>query len=142
VSAYIPVEVQRQVRDRFQSCCAYCHTAEALLAMTFEFEHIMPRSAGGATVFENLARSCPPCNRHKASRQMVVVPGSDCSVPIFNPQQQKWSEHFAWSEDGAELIGLSEVGRATIAALQMNRTVLVKARGMWVRAGEHPPESG
>jgi hypothetical protein len=62
-------------------------------------------------------------------------------IPV-EVQRQKWSEHFAWSEDGAELIGLSEVGRATIAALQMNRTVLVKARGMWVRAGEHPPESG
>jgi hypothetical protein len=40
VSAYIPVGLQRRVRDRFQNCCAYCHTAEALMAMTFEFEHI------------------------------------------------------------------------------------------------------
>jgi HNH endonuclease len=139
VSAYVPVELQRQVRDRFQVCCAYCRTAEALLAMTFEFEHITPRSAGGGTIFKNLALSCPPCNRHKASRQVVVVPGSDRSVPLFHPQMQKWAEHFDWSEDGTELIGLSEIGRATIAALQMNRTQLVKARGMWVRAGEHPP---
>jgi HNH endonuclease len=139
VSAYIPVELQRRVRDRFHNSCAYCHTAEALMAMTFEFEHIMPRSAGGETIFENLGLACPPCNRHKADRQMAVVPGTDRQVSLFNPQIQVWAEHFAWNEDAAELVGLSEIGLATIAALRMNRAQLVKARGMWASVGEHPP---
>jgi HNH endonuclease len=139
VSAYIPVELQRRVRDRFQNCCAYCHTAEALIAMTFEFEHITPRSAGGETVFENLGLACPHCNRHKADRQMAVVPGTARQVPLFHPQVQLWAEHFAWSEDATELVGLSEIGLATIATLRMNRAQLVKARGLWARAGEHPP---
>jgi hypothetical protein len=30
VSAYIPSVLQRQIRDRFANCCAYCRTAEAL----------------------------------------------------------------------------------------------------------------
>jgi HNH endonuclease len=139
VSAYIPVGLQRRVRDRFHDCCAYCHTAEALMAMTFEFEHITPRSAGGETIFENLALACPPCNRHKADRQTAEVPGTDRQVPFFHPQTQEWGEHFAWSEDATELIGLSESGLATIAALRMNRVQLVKARGMWVSVREHPP---
>ncbi|WP_204106517.1 MULTISPECIES: HNH endonuclease signature motif containing protein [Spirulina sp. CCY15215] len=54
MSAYIPVELKRKVRDRFQNCCAYCRTAELLSAAIFEFEHIIPLSAGGETVFKNL----------------------------------------------------------------------------------------
>lgn len=50
MSAYIPVELQRQIRARFANCCAYCRTVEALTVTTFEFEHITPRSAGGETI--------------------------------------------------------------------------------------------
>ena len=45
MSAYISVELQRQIRDKFSDCCAYCLTAEFLTATTFEFEHIIPRFA-------------------------------------------------------------------------------------------------
>ncbi|MEP0883713.1 hypothetical protein NDI49_19350 [Trichocoleus sp. ST-U3] len=46
MSAYIPVELQRQVRTHFRDCCAYCRTAESLTVAIFEFEHIIPRSVG------------------------------------------------------------------------------------------------
>ncbi|MBW4601843.1 MAG: HNH endonuclease [Calothrix sp. FI2-JRJ7] len=61
MSAYIPVELQRQVRARFFNACAYCRTAEILTGMTFEFEHIKPRALGGETLFENLCFACPNC---------------------------------------------------------------------------------
>ena len=72
MSAYISVELQRQIRDKFSDCCAYCLTAEFLTATTFEFEHIIPRANGGETVFENLCLACPSCNRFKADRKSVV----------------------------------------------------------------------
>jgi hypothetical protein len=53
VSAYISVELQRQVRSHFRDCCAYCRTAEALTVAIFEFEHIVPRSAGGVLTLAN-----------------------------------------------------------------------------------------
>jgi hypothetical protein len=59
VSVYIPVELQRQIRAHFVNCCAYCLTAESLTVTIFEFEHILPRSAGGETVFDNLCLACP-----------------------------------------------------------------------------------
>lgn len=65
MSVYIPVELQRQIRAHFANYCAYCLTAESLTVTIFEFEHIMPRSAGGETVFDNLCLACPSCNRYK-----------------------------------------------------------------------------
>ena len=139
MSAYIPVELQRQIRDRFFNTCAYCHTAEALTVTTFEFEHVIPRSAGGQTVFENLCLACPSCNRYKATRQVAVDPITGESVSLFHPHRQQWEEHFSWSEDGTEIIGLTPVGRATVLTLKMNRPQLTRVRRMWVTMGEHPP---
>jgi hypothetical protein len=140
MSAYISVELQRQIRTRYFNACAYCRTAESLTGMTFEFEHITPLSVGGETRFENLCFSCPNCNRYKANRQTAIDPLTEEIIALFHPQLQVWNEHFAWSDDGTELVGLSAVGRTTIAALRMNRSQLTWARGLWVKLREHPPK--
>ena len=49
MSAYVPVDLQKQIRDQFTNCCAYCHTAENLTVAIFELEHIVPLKAGGET---------------------------------------------------------------------------------------------
>lgn len=139
MSIYIPVDLQRQIRARFANCCGYCRTAEFLTITIFEFEHIIPLSAGGETIFENLCLSCPSCNRYKGSRQTAIDPITDEEVRLFNPHLQAWTDHFTWSEDATEIIGLTSIGRATISALKMNRTQLIRARKMWVKMGEHPP---
>jgi hypothetical protein len=139
VSAYIPIELQHDIRNHFANCCAYCHTAEALTVTTFEFEHIISRSAGGETIFENLCLACPTCNRHKANRQAATDPVTNQSAPLFHPQHQLWAEHFSWNEEITEIEGLTPTGRATIAALKMNRPQLIRIRRMWVKMGEHPP---
>lgn len=139
VSIYIPVDLQTQIRDRFANCCAYCRTAESLTVTIFEFEHIIPLSAGGETIFGNLCLSCPSCNRYKASRQTGIDPITQEQVRLFHPHLQAWTEHFAWSEDGTEIIGVTPIARATISALKMNRPQLIRVRKMWVKMGEHPP---
>jgi hypothetical protein len=139
VSVYIPVELKKEIRNYFADCCAYCRTAEGLTVTTFEFEHIIPLSAGGGTVFENLCLACPSCNRYKATRQTAIDPNTQNEVKLFNPQQQLWAEHFTWSEDATEIVGLTTIGRATIYTLKMNRLQLTRVRKMWVEMGEHPP---
>jgi HNH endonuclease len=121
MSAYISVDLQRQIRNRFADCCAYCLTAESLTATTFEFEHIIPRSAGGETVVENLCLACPSCNRYKAALQTILDPVTEQVVSLFHPQLQLWKEHFSWNEDASEIVGITDIGRVTIAALKMNR---------------------
>jgi hypothetical protein len=140
VSVYIPIELQRKIRAKFADCCAYCRTAEYLTVSIFEFEHIIPLSVGGETSFENLCLSCPTCNRYKASRQTAVDIKTQQEISLFHPQQQLWSEHFAWSEDATEIIPLTSVGRVTISALKMNRSQLIRVRKMWIKLGEHPPD--
>lgn len=139
MSAYISVELQRKIREKFADCCAYCRTAEFLTITTFEFEHIIPLSAGGETTFNNLCLSCPSCNRYKASRQTALDEDTQQEVSLFNPQQQLWIEHFAWNEDATEIIPLTPVARVTIDALKMNRSQLIRVRKMWVKLEEHPP---
>lgn len=139
MSAYIPVELQRQIRSHFADCCAYCQTAESLTVTTFEFEHIVPLARGGETIFENLCLACPSCNRYKAVRQTAPDPTTQTEVSLFHPQQQSWSDHFEWNEEATEIVGLTPTGRATIDAPKMHRPQLRRVRRMWVTLGEHPP---
>ena len=64
MSVYVSAELRRRIRAHFRDHCAYCRTPESLTVVIFEFEHILPRSLGGATSFENLCLSCPTCNRY------------------------------------------------------------------------------
>jgi 5-methylcytosine-specific restriction endonuclease McrA len=85
MSVYVPVKLQQRVREHFQDCCGYCHTSKVVLPVSFEFEHIVPSSAGGETVFENLCFACPMCNRYKAARQTAKDPETGENVPLFHP---------------------------------------------------------
>ena len=140
MKVYISVDLQRQVRARFANCCAYCRTAEVLTVAIFEYEHIVPRSAGGATAFVNLCLACPTCNRYKSDLVSALDPATLSEVPLFHPQQQRWLEHFTWNEDATRIVGLTPTGRATIATLKMNRPQMLRVRTMWVAMNEHPPD--
>jgi hypothetical protein len=139
MKVYIPVELQRQVRERFANCCAYCRTAEDLTVVTFEFEHIVPR-AGGETSFGNLCLACPTCNRFKSDFVTAQDPVTQTEEPLFHPQQDRWLDHFSWNNDATVIVGLTPTGRATIATLRMNRPQLIRVRRMWVAMNEHPPD--
>ncbi len=140
MKVYIAVELRRRIREHFGDCCAYCRTAEALSAAIFEFEHIVPRSAGGATTFDNVCFCCPACNRFKSDLLSAPDPVTHDDALLFQPYQQRWLEHFAWSEDGTQVVGLTPTGRATVDVLRMNRQQMVRVRRMWVAMGEHPPD--
>jgi hypothetical protein len=137
LSEHIPLALRREIREHFLQCCAYCQSSEALTVVTFEVEHIVPRSLGGKTEFNNLCLACPSCNRHKSNRLTGIIYG-DIAAPLFHPQQQKWLDHFDWSINATVIVGLTEVGIATINQLHMNRQQLVEVRALWVTLGKHP----
>src|SRR5271157_2919636 len=49
-------------------------------------------------------------------------------------------EDNSWSEGGSVITGRTPAGRATVAALHLNRPTLVLARRAWVAVGWHPPK--
>jgi hypothetical protein len=108
-------------------------------------EHIIPRSRGGVSTADNLAFSCQGCNNHKYTKTDGPDPLSNEVVPLFHPRRQRWRDHFAWNDDTTLVIGLTPTGRATMAALHLNRSQVVNLRRALYAIGEHPPaepESG
>lgn len=136
---YLSAELQAQVLTDAGHCCGYCHSDEHLTGMALSVEHLLPRALGGVTVRDNLWRSCRACNEQKRTQVQATDPETAETVPLYNPRLQPWNTHFCWSRDGAQLLGCSAMGRATIEALQLNRPLLAAARRRWVLVGWHPP---
>ena len=87
---------------------------------------------------ENLCFSCTGCNGHKFTRVEFPDPVSGELAPIFNPRRQVWRDHFNWSSEYMQIIGLTATGRATVEALQLNRQALQNFRRLLFEFGEHP----
>jgi hypothetical protein len=137
--AYISAELRRQVREDAGGRCGYCHTPEILIGMPLEFEHLLPEALGGPTVRENLWLACTRCNDYKGDRVEAIDPQSGERVPLYNPRTHVWSDLFSWKPDGAEIGGITPVGRATVEALRLNNEFIVVTRRFWVEAGRWPP---
>ena len=65
----VPRAAQRKIsrralfaRDGWR--CVYCGTGGVRLTL----DHVVPRSRGGNSVWENVVTSCAPCNLHKGDR--------------------------------------------------------------------------
>lgn len=137
-------DIRRQlralVRERANYCCEYCQSSEWLSGQICHIDHITPRSKGGTTSAENLCLACASCNGLKADFVNAVDPETGETVSLFNPRQQNWHEHFMWSQDGVQLIGLTAYGRATTLLLKLNRPLAIAARTVWASMNLHPPK--
>jgi hypothetical protein len=120
--------------------CGYCRLSEEITGTPLEIEHIVPEGRGGSTRRANLWAVCRYCNLLKSDRIEAPDPETGSPVPLFNPREQRWSEHFAWIDGGLRITGTTPVGRSTVEALALNRAMLVRARAYWVSAGWHPPK--
>jgi hypothetical protein len=121
------VRVEIETRAGFR--CEYCHLPTRGQVATFPVDHPVPQSGGGATEMGNLALACPHCNGHKWAHTTGTDPLTGKAVALFNPRQDRWEEHFCWSEaDPAVLHGKTPCGRGTIDRLQMNHPNLVDIR--------------
>jgi len=87
----------------------------------------------------NLALACFHCNRYKSDDVTAVDPQTQTEIPLFNPRQHLWREHFIWSADRLYVIGLTPIGRATIVKLQLNRPRIIPIRAADLVVKRHPP---
>ncbi|MDQ2746490.1 MAG: HNH endonuclease [Acidobacteriota bacterium] len=121
--------------------CGYCLIHQQYTNSILEIEHIIPKSKGGTNSEENLWLSCGSCNRYKGMQTEAFDEETKKLVKLFNPRRQIWTEHFAWSEDGTFILGITLIGRASVNALKFNNEIAVSARRNWILAGWHPPKS-
>lgn len=138
--SHIGRALREQIASEARHRCGYCLTSARITGTPMEIDHIVPESLGGPTTPENLWLACSMCNDHKGSRIAAPDPWTGEVVRLFNPRAQVWREHFAWSAGGDIILGRTKVGRATVAAMRLNRAELVEARRAWVIAGWHPPK--
>jgi hypothetical protein len=134
----IPASLRRLTIQRANDRCEYCKIAQAGQVATFHIDHIIPVVANGETTAENLALACVSCSLRKGARQAIEDAQSGIKVLFFNPRQQSWEENFSW--DGVQIIGLTPVGRAMIAALDLNREMMLSIRAEEELLGRHPPD--
>jgi hypothetical protein len=135
----MPRAVRRLVRDRARNRCEYCRHPASHAPAPYVCEHVLPRVRGAGDTPAELAWACPACNGHKFTKTHARDPQTGQAVPLFNPRRQRWSRHFAWSNDFLLIIGRTSTGRATVEALRLNRPELRNLRRALRAIGEHPP---
>ena len=135
----IPELLRTFVTHRERDLCEYCQTAQ-IIVVSMEIDHIIPEVADGLTIESYLCLTCRACNSFKQDFQTGIDPETGDIVPLFNPRTQIWSDHFKWTINGLNLIGLTPSGRATINRLRINRDGVVASRRLWVQAGWYPPK--
>ena len=103
----VPRIVQRKIsrralfaRDGWR--CVYCGTAGGRLTL----DHVIPRSRGGGSVWENVVTSCAPCNLRKGNRLLHEVhmelahpprpPAPVLFIRLAAPKiPQRWEQYLA-----------------------------------------------
>lgn len=140
MSEYIPVALKKLVFDRAKGDCEYCRSQAKFAVDPLVMEHIYPLSRGGKTIASNLALACQTCNNCKYTKITAVDPAIGEEVPLFNPRQMKWSDHFTWTPDTTKMLGLTPTGRATVELLETNRESVMNMRNVLAMMGFHPPD--
>lgn len=84
------------LRDDFT--CQYCGTK--LPPKDLTFDHVVPRSRGGGTNWENIVAACVPCNTRKGSRTDMrprTMPGQPSGRKLIRKRPpEKTGLHHSW----------------------------------------------
>jgi 5-methylcytosine-specific restriction endonuclease McrA len=91
---------RKNVWIRDGGTCQYCGKAVAL--SDFTYDHVLARSSGGKTVWENIVVSCVPCNQKKGEHPLSKVGMTLRSKPVKPkslPSSKADQNLFVWRED-------------------------------------------
>lgn len=78
---------RRTIYGHYGYSCAYC--GERKGTKDLNIDHVIPRSRGGTTAWENVVLSCVECNKRKADKS----PGEAGMKLLVNPTKPKWRGH-------------------------------------------------
>jgi HNH endonuclease len=135
--SYVSAALRRLVTERAREQCEYCLFPQTASLFAFEMEHIISEKHDGTTDYENLALSCPCCNRFKGSDLGSIDPQTQQLTPFFHPRFQQWSDHFRL--EGGSIVPLTPEGRVTAKILQFNLSERILEREQLIQMGAYPP---
>lgn len=120
--------VRNLVRERAENRCEYCRLPQDGYDLTFHIEHVIASQHQQNDDPSNLALACNRCNLHKGTNLVTIDEQTGERVDLFNPRTESWDDHFQFI--GAEIVGLTQTGRATVRLLNMNseRRLLLRKR--------------
>ena len=101
-----------------------------------EPDHIIAEQHGGETTLANLALACVHCNRCKGANVSSMDPETRQLVPLFNPRNDRWDEHFRLDEFC--IVPLTAIGRATARLLKLADPGREQARRELWEVGQYP----
>jgi len=127
--------LERLVWSRAKQRCEYCRVPQSAYQTPFQIDHVIASKHGGATTSENLALSCFHCNIHKGPNIAGIDPQTGQICRLFHPRRERWADHFRLARDGL-LVGVTEIGLATIAVLSMNAPEAVAVRAFLIAEGD------
>lgn len=88
---------RRNVYLRDRGRCQYCDAT--VTSSEFTYDHIIPRSRGGGTRWENIVVSCLPCNQRKSNRtpveaglRLIAQPERPRRLPGMGDATLSWRE--------------------------------------------------
>lgn len=131
------LRLERLVWRRAGRVCEYCQMSQEYDDLPFQIDHIIARKHDGPTTARNLALACFLCNNHKGPNIAGRDPRAGRIVRLFHPRRHQWQQHFLW--DGPRLAGLTAIGRATIAVLEINLPHRIALRQALIEEGLFPP---
>lgn len=132
----IPAAVKKQVANRANDRCEYCHLPERVSFYGFHIDHIRSIKHGGTSTPENLAHCCPDCNFFKGSDVGTFSADDAHLVRFFNPRKDDWQEHFELHE--GMILGKTEIGLSTVRIFQFNDTERLLFRRQLISLGLYP----
>lgn len=136
VCPHIPQHLRTLIVVRARHCCEYCRVPQLNDAGTHHIDHTIALQHGGQRVAENLALACVDYNLHKGSDVATVCWPPKEIIPLFNPREHEWHDHFRL--EGALLVRLPPTGEATVSLLQMNEPERVATRHVLLEEGLYP----
>lgn len=75
---------RRNIYEHYKYRCCYC--GNKFVSADLNLEHVLPRSKGGKTCWENVVTSCIACNVKKADK----LPHEAGMKLLVNPTKPKW----------------------------------------------------
>ncbi len=125
--------LRAKLADRAGGRCEYCKMPNRARPISFQIEHILPRSHGGNSGLENLAYACAACNWNKGTNLAGLDPKTMELTRLFDPRHQNWDDHFRLNM--GRIDGLTPIGRATVEVLKMNTDMRVEQRLLVIETG-------